>query len=96
MNRYFQAVEVKMTTTPKTAHKTVVALKWCTYHCKHIGKKFLIESESVTLYLKTQIANKVMNMAAIGNGTDPNKGLKDLHPQPDREKILLHHIWQSY
>jgi hypothetical protein len=53
-----------------------------------VGQNFSVESESTSLCLKTQIANRAKNIEDKGNGTDPHKGLKDLLPVPDREKIM--------
>jgi hypothetical protein len=88
VDKYFHEVVVNMTTTPKTVRKSIVALKWYADNKEHIGEKFSVESETTSLCLKTQIANKAKNLATNGNGTDPHKGLKDLLPVPDREKIM--------
>jgi hypothetical protein len=88
VDKYFHAVVVKMTTTAKTVRKSVVALKWYADNRGHVGKNFSVESESTALCLKAQIANREKNIEDTGNGTDPHKGLKDLLPVPDREKML--------
>jgi hypothetical protein len=95
VDKYFHAVVVKMTTTAKTVRKSVVALKWYADNREHVGKNFSVESESTALCLKAQIANREKNIEDTGNGTDPHKGLKDLLPVPDREKMVVGQIGEA-
>jgi hypothetical protein len=88
VDSYFHAVVVKFTTAPKTVRKSLVALQWYADYREHVGKKFKVESESTILCMKTQKANKEKNISEKSNGTDPHKGLKDMLPVPDREKLL--------
>jgi hypothetical protein len=90
---YFLAVVVNMTAGQAMVCKEVSCLQWFATNHEHIGAdRFEVENETVLLCLKTQIANRAKKLEEKSNGSDPNKGLKDVLPEFERE-ILMRHVY---
>ena len=97
---YFQQVVRFRKGTKNTVRTAVSALQWFADYREHVGAnpRFLVESPMVKSAIEMQQTVRRVTGGHGNPGADPRKGLKDIFPTRDKERIMDHiyrHDWAA-
>ena len=89
---YFQQVVRFRKGTKNTVRTAVSALQWFADYREHVGAnpRFLVESPMVKSAIEMQQTVRRVTGGHGNPGADPCKGLKDIFPAKDKERIMDH------